>query len=739
MARTRPRRRDLWVSLRPNGMGLTKPNHYLDMLKAAWDNRRALPYASRILRKGVCDGCALGVAGLHDWTIDGVHLCTTRLNLLKVNTMGEMDHGRLGGVAALRELSGAQLRDLGRLAYPMVRRAGEPGFSRVSWDHALDLVAGRIRAAGGSRFALYMTARGITNEVYYTAGKVTRFLGSNNIDNAARVCHAPSTAALRTMVGAGATTISYSDLMRSDLVVLFGSDVANAQPVVMKYLYLARREGTRVAVVNPYREPGLERYWVPSNAESAMFGTRMTDEFFPVNIGGDIAFIAGVMKTLAATGGLDEGFIAEHTAGFPELSAILDDLPFDELERLSGASRADMERFAALYAASESAIFVWSMGLTQHPFGSDNVRAVINLALARGNVGREGAGLMPIRGHSGVQGGAEMGAYATALPGGVALDAESAAAVAAHWGFAPPQEPGLTAEEMVEAAGDGRLEVLYSSGGNFLDTLPDPALVADRLARTPVRVHQDIVLTQQMLVDPGEVVVLLPAATRYEQRDGGTETTTERRIAFSPRIRGPRVGEARTEWEIFSDLAQRVHPDRADLIAIDSGQAIREEIARVVPLYAGIETLRRTGDQVQWGGPRLCEGWEFPTPDGRAHFAPVLPPGRRVPEGAFVLSTRRGKQFNSMVFRERDPLTGADRDALFICAEDAARLGVCEGDAVAVSSPAGRVGARVHISRMRPGNVQMFFPECNPLIAAGRRDASGVPDYTAVVEVARAG
>jgi molybdopterin-dependent oxidoreductase alpha subunit len=735
MARTRPRRRDLWVSLRPNGVGLTKPNHYLDMLRVVWENRRSLPYASRILRKGVCDGCALGVAGLHDWTIDGVHLCTTRLSLLKVNTMGEMDHGLLGDVAALRQRTTAELRDMGRLAYPMVRRAGEPGFSRVSWDEALDLVAGRIRSAGGSRFALYMTARGITNEVYYTAGKVARFLGSNNIDNAARICHAPSTAALRTMVGAGATTISYSDLMKSDLVVLFGSDVANAQPVVMKYLYLARREGTRVAVVNPFREPGLERYWVPSNAESAVFGTRMTDEFFSVNIGGDIAFIAGVMKILAATGGLDEAFIAEHTAGFPELSAVLDDLPFDELERLSGASRADMERFASMYAASDSAIFVWSMGLTQHAFGSDNVRAVINLALARGNVGREGAGLMPIRGHSGVQGGAEMGAYATALPGGIALDSDSAAAVAEQWGFAPPEAPGLTAEEMVEAAGDGRIEVLYSSGGNFLETLPDPVLVADRLAKAPVRVHQDIVVTGQMLIDPGEVVVLLPAATRYEQRDGGTETTTERRIAFSPQIKGPKVGEARTEWEIFSDLAQRVDPERAHLVAVPSGQAIRDEIARVVPLYAGIERLRTTGDQVQWGGPRLCAGWVFPTPDGKAHFAAVAPPERRVPEGAFMLSTRRGKQFNSMVFREHDPLTGAHRDALFISAEDAGRLGVGEGDPLLVRSENGHVAARAHIARMRSGNVQMFFPECNPLIAAGRRDASGVPDYNAIVEV----
>ena len=298
-----------------------------------------------------------------------------------------------------------------------------------------------------------------------------------------------------------------------------------------------------------------------------------------------------------------------------------------------------------------------------------------------------------------------------------------------------PAEPGLDAERMVEAAGDGGIEVLYSSGGNFLDTLPDPALVARRLAATPVRVHQDIVVTSQMLVDPGEVVVLLPAATRYEQRDGGTETTTERRIAFSPQIKGPKVGEARTEWEILTDLAARVNPSRAHLITWRSGQDIRVEIANVVPLYAGIESLRETGDQVQWGGERLCDGWVFPTPDGRAHFAVVEPPERRVPEGHLMLSTRRGKQFNSMVFRERDPLTGADRDALFISAEDAARIGVGEGDPLLVRSGCGEVRARAHLAAIRAGDVQMFFPECNPLIRAGERDASGVPDYNAVVEV----
>ena len=303
----------------------------------------------------------------------------------------------------------------------MVRRKGERGFTRISWDEALALVAERIRAGRPKRLAFYLTSRGITNETYYVAQKVARFLGTNNVDNAARVCHAPSTTALKHTIGVGATTCSYTDVIESDLIVLFGANVANAQPVFMKYLYLARKRGAKVVVVNPLREPGLERYWVPSNVESAVFGTQMTDEFFAVHTGGDVAFLNGVLKVLLAEGGIDREFVREHTAGFDEVLEELERASFADLERQSGATRADMERFARMYAAASTAVLVWSMGITQHEHGSDNVAAIVNLGLARGNVGRRGAGLMPIRGHSGVQGGAEMGAYATAFPGGVAI------------------------------------------------------------------------------------------------------------------------------------------------------------------------------------------------------------------------------------------------------------------------------------------------------------------------------
>ncbi|MFM8972327.1 MAG: FdhF/YdeP family oxidoreductase [Actinomycetota bacterium] len=725
------------MSWRPNGAGLQKPNHFGAIWRTVVENRRSLPWAWRILRKGVCDGCALGVSGFRDWTIHGVHLCTTRLELLKLNTATALPDDALADAAALDRTSGPRaLRELGRLAFPMVRHRGEPGFRRITWDAALDLVAERIRATSPDRVGIYLTARGLTNEVYYTAQKSARAIGTNNIDNASRVCHSPSTAALHDALGVSVTTCSYRDVIESDLIVLFGSDVANAQPVFMKYLYLAKQRGAKVVVVNPLREPGLERYWVPSNAESALFGTRIADAFFPVHSGGDIAFVNGVLKHLLASGGIDRRFVREHTTGFDAVLAELEEESFADLAAASGSSRDDMARFARMYAAARSAVIVWSMGITQHEFGVDNVRALVNLALARGNVGRDGAGLMPIRGHSGVQGAAEMGAVPSSLPGGRALDSDAGARFAADWGFPVPEGPGLTAQEMIDAARLGDLDVCWSSGGNFLDVLPAPEITRTALARIGLRVHQDIVVSPQMLVDPGETVLLLPAATRYEQEGGGTSTTTERRVAFSPELPGPRVGEARSEWWIFGEVARRVRPELAERFGCTSAEAIRAEIARLVPEYAGIADLRAPGDEFQIGGRHLCVDGTFPTTDGRARFSEVVPPERVVPEGRFVLSTRRGKQFNSMVWADVDPLTGAGRDALFLAPTDAAALGLAAGDRVVVRSAFGEMAARVHLHAIRPGNVQAFFPEANVLLSPTRRDPeAGVFDDTAVVEV----
>ncbi len=232
-------------NLIPFGLGGEKPQHFRDMLKVVWKNRDNLRYAWKVLTKGVCDGCALGVAGLHDWTIDGVHLCMTRLNLLRLNTMPALDVRKLADVSRLAQLTNAELRELGRLPYPMLREKGDEGFRRITWEAAYERLARRLRGADPRRFAFFVTARGVTNEVYYMAQKVARFLGTNNVDNAARLCHSPSGAAMKSALGVSASTCRYKDWYGTDLIVFFGSNPANDQPVSTKYLHEAKKLGTQ--------------------------------------------------------------------------------------------------------------------------------------------------------------------------------------------------------------------------------------------------------------------------------------------------------------------------------------------------------------------------------------------------------------------------------------------------------------------------------------------------------------
>jgi molybdopterin-dependent oxidoreductase alpha subunit len=726
-----------WASLKPFGLGEPHPNNFKEVFRAGWENRDSLGYTWRILSEGVCDGCALGTKGLSDWTIPGVHLCNVRLRLLRLNTMGPLDPARLADVEPLRELGGRQLRELGRLPEPMLRRNGDSGFTRVSWDEALDLTAGRIRDAGPDRCGFFLTSRGMSNESYYAAQKAVRAIGTNSIDNAARVCHSPSTFALKDALGVGATTCSYTDWIGTDVIVFIGSNVANNQPVTTKYIHVAKKAGTRIVVVNPFREPGMERYWIPSKVESALFGTKIADDFFELDTGGDMGFLIGALKHLIERGMVDEEFIGAHTSGWDHVRATAEAASWDDLATVAGTSRERIAEFAEILGGSRNGVLVWSMGVTQHERGEDNVRSIVNLALARGWVGREGCGLMPIRGHSGVQGGAEMGCYATAFPGGREVTADNAAKLAADWGFDVPHAPGLTAPAMVDAAGRGDLDVLFASGGNFLDVLPDPESVAATLGRIPLRVHMDIVTSSQMLVDPppGGEVLLLPAQTRYESVGGVTETSTERRVILSPEIPGQRIPGARPEWDVFGDLASRVRPELTDRVRFPGTPEIREEISRLVPRYEGIADLHEGGDSFQYGGPRLPEGTEFPTASGRAHFVAVRVPDPQPEDGLFAISTRRGKQFNSMVQERADALTGADREALLIAPSDAGRLGFADGDEVLVRNHHGEMRCRILTAPISPGNVQVHWPEGNVLIGHRRSAEADIPDYNSRVEI----
>lgn len=717
---------ELWASRVP----FKHPQNFLEVFRAAWENRDQAGYAWRILNDGVCDGCALGTSGLKDWTIDGVHLCNIRLRLLRLNTMPALEGAMLSDVAPLKAKRSRDLRNLGRLPYPMVRRRGDAGFTRFSWDDTLNLMAERITSTQPARSYYYLTSRGIPNETYYAAQKAVRAMGSNNIDNAARICHSPSTFGLKGALGVAATTCSYSDLIGTDLVTFLGSNVANNQPVVMKYLYHAKKAGTKVITINPYQEPGMDAYWVPSDLESATFGTKISDRFFLVRPGGDMAFLHGTIKAMLEQNLVDHAFISKHTAGFEALREALEATPWGVLERDSGLPKREMDAYAQLVGHAKAAVFVWGMGITQHARGEDNVQAIINLALTRGFVGREGCGLMPIRGHSGVQGGAEMGAYATSLPGGRPVDKAHASALSELYGFTVPSTPGLTTPEALDAAKKGELDVLFAVGGNFREVMPDPAGVEDTLAKIPLRVHMDIALSSQMLIDPADTVVLLPATTRYEIPGGVSETSTERRIIFSPEIPGPRVAEARPEGEVLGELAARVRPELADKVRFASTQQVREEIAKVIPMYEGVQYLKAKGDSVQYGGPMLCAGWTFPTEDGKAHFRALPLSTRELGDRELLVVTRRGKQFNSMVHEDTDPLNHMPRNAIIVNRSELTRLGLHEGEQVILENSFGQYQGILRVAEVAPRTAHIHWPEGNVLIdPSARSPLAHIPTY----------
>ena len=290
-----------------------------------------------------------------------------------------------------------------------------------------------------------------------------------------------------------------------------------------------------------------------------------------------------------------------------------------------------MAEFAELLHKAQKAVFIWPVGSAAHAPDAEAVRMIVNLALSKGFVGRRNCGLMPLPAESSAAGAPAMGACAGGFPAARAVNAEMARYMSAHWGYPVSHAAGMSAPQMIEAGRRGQLSLLYCIGGNMDVAGMSPQMVRRGLEHVQLRVHQDAILTEQMFIEPrredGEVL-LLPAKSLYEQRDGATLTSAERRVMFSPEM--PReVAETYSHWRILLQLASIVHPKRAIQLECDSGEAIRNEIARVVPDYHGIQYLENVGDAFQAGGRRLCEDWHFATPDGKAHFH--VPPQRGSP------------------------------------------------------------------------------------------------------------
>ena len=507
----------------------------------------------------------------------------------------------------------------------------------------------------------------------------------------------------------------------------------------MKYLYLAKKRGARIAVVNPLREPGLERYWVPSSVESAVFGTKITDEFFGVHTGGDVGVPQrrheGAARDSAAS---TAGSSPNDTLGFDGFLEQLEEEPFDRLEALSGATRADMERFARMYMDAKSAVLVWSMGITQHTTGVDNVKAIVNLALARGNVGRPGAGLMPIRGHSGVQGGAEMGCYATAFPGGVAVDgAQRRRPRRASGASRCRRRAGSTRARWSRPRAAVTSKCCGPAAATSSTCCPRPTSPAPRSRARRCASTRTSCSRTRCSSNRGRRSCCLPAATRYEQAGGGTSTTTERRVAFSPEIDGPKVGEARSR---VRDLPRRraagaSRTGRPHRVRRRRRRSARRSRASS-PRTRASRRCARPATRSRSAALACAKAASSRRPTAAPASASSCPPDPTCRPAASCSRPDAASSSTPWCGRTstRSPAPGATR----CCCPSPTRSRSASVPATRCSCgpPHGEMRARAHIAPIRAGNVQAFFPEANVLLAPNRRDPiSGVPDYNAVVEV----
>jgi molybdopterin-dependent oxidoreductase alpha subunit len=599
-------------------------NYGRELLAALWENKTKLSHAWKILKHGVCDGCSLGAYGLHDNMLGGIHLCIPRLKLLKSNTMGPLDISVMSDISRLRKLDQRHLRSLGRLSHPIIRRNTDRGFSRISWGEAFQLIVKTIHNTAPHQMGFLAGSRGITNETYYVFQKLARVLGTNNIDLYSR-SHAASVSGLKATLGIGAAACSLSDSIGADLVVIFGSGLANNRSL-MKYLHHARRQRTRILALASPRRDRLERGLMPSVTRGGVFSADLIDEFFQLGADGEIAFANGVLKTLIEWNKLDQEFIRKHTDGFAELKAALQQQTWDMLERRSGVARAEIERFAQLFGSCKKVVFIYDSDLTQDEFRVENIEAIANLALARGTFGSEKCGIMPIHGDSGIQGASDCGLQPGQFPGEFSVNNENARRFSNLWRHPAPSNPGIGARQMIEAGHRHDLKLLYSIGTSLSDNTPDSHFVAEALRRIPMRIHQDVALNHSMLVNAEQAVLVLPGQTCYEQRGGATSTSTERRIRFTPEIPGPRIGESLPDWQIPAMIGRKSMPNGDFLFAFQNSRSVREEMSRVMPIYKGIEKLSKEGDQLQWGGPYLYRDGFTNMNGNRALFTVLDPP-----------------------------------------------------------------------------------------------------------------
>jgi molybdopterin-dependent oxidoreductase alpha subunit len=631
------------------------------------------------------------------------------------------------GIAELRTLSPRELEGSGRIVQPLHAAPGATHYRVIDWDEAMSRIAAKIKATAPSRSFFYLSGRS-SNEAAFILQLFARLYGTNHVNNCSYYCHQASGVGLTESIGTGTATLTLEDVEGADLFFLIGGNPASNHPRLMRTLMTIRRRGGRVIVINPVRETGLVNFRVPSDLRSLLFGTPIASQYLQPHIGGDIALLTGIAKALLDRGATDEGYIRRHTEGWEALRDLLASTDWDAIERASGVARGPIEDAAQTYARAKSVVFGWTMGITHHDHGVENVQWIVNLALMRGMVGRPRAGLLPIRGHSNVQGIGSVG-VTPKLKEAIFERLEN------HFGIKLPTAPGYDTMECLRAAGRGEMKLGVCLGGNLFGSNPDAAGAARALNRVDTMVYLNTTLNTGHAWGTGQETIVLPVLARDEEPQPTTQESMFNFVRLSDGGR-PRHAGPRSEVSIIAEIAQRVLGDSGpiDWASMREHHSIRRAMARVVPGFEHIGEIDESRREFHIAG-RILHEPTFATPSGRAHFRPHPIPQRQTGNGALRLMTIRSEgQFNTVVYEEEDIYRGQERrDVILLNGEDIRRRGLAPDQTVQVRSEAGRMhGIRVREFDIRPGNALMYYPEANVLVPPRVDPRSKTPAFKSV-------
>jgi molybdopterin-dependent oxidoreductase alpha subunit len=637
---------------------------------------------------------------------------------------------------------------LGRITHPMIRRRSADYYDPISWENAFDLIASELNALSSPQGASFYTSGRASNEAAFMYGLFARQFGTNNLPDCSNMCHESSGLGLNETIGIGKATVTIEDFSQADAIFVIGQNPGTCHPRMLTELQKAARNGCKIVSINPLIETGLRQFKNPQEPLQLFgSGTKLACLFLPVRINGDVALLKGIMKEMIeaddAGGGniLAHDFIAHLTEGFDEFIRDIRNESWDRIVEQSGIPRHHIHEAAQIAINSQRMICSWAMGITQHKNGVANVQSIVNFALLRGQIGRRGAGLCPVRGHSNVQGDRTVGIWEKMSP--QFLDA-----LGKEFNFTPPQGHGLDTVHTIEAMHKGQVKVFVALGGNFLVASPDTNYTSEALARCRLTVQISTKLNRAHLIT-GEQALILPCLGRTEkdfQKSGQQFVTVEDTTGVVHLSRGtldPVSEHVRSEPAIIAGIAQATLNGRTTIdwhALVDNYDRIREHIEHVVPGFEQYNTRVREPNGFYL--PNDPRQGKFKTPSARARFSVHPIPIHELSNNKLLLTTIRSHdQFNTTIFSENDRYRGIfrGRRVVFLNAQDITRLGLKKHDWVDLISHFGGETRRADRFKVIPyeipvGCAAAYYPETNVLVSIrNSADGSNQPASKSIV------